>query len=252
MWQSVFLSPFSHICPLHSHTAVSYTLQLTNPLLLLLLLLDVALKSCLQLAYVDLAVVLPAVVVVFLARGDGHTLNDLDDAVLANAVSEANLDVAVDNHASPSLPRVNINAKRLIIQKRLKLIMLRLLRLNIRLLTTIVHLIRVQRRVGDDLVLEQRFEILLALLGVEEEGVGADAETLPGGVGGREDGAADHVDVVDEVDEVGLVVGEEEGGELAGEEADFAADHGGGDEDFGDGVEVAVLAFLEGEWLANE
>lgn len=79
------------------------------------------------------------------------------------------------------------------------------------LLVAVVHLVAVERHVGDDLVLEQRAEVLLACVGVEQEGVCAGAQTSPGLVGGREDGAADHGDVMDILDEVGLVIGEEKG-----------------------------------------
>ena len=113
------------------------------------------------------------------------------------------------------------------------------------LLITVVDFITVKRDIGDDLVFEQGTEILLAGFGVEEEGVGARAKARPRLVGGREDGAANHGDVVDVLNEVGLVVGEEEGGELGREEADLLADVGRGNKNSVDSVDDTVLGFLE-------
>lgn len=112
------------------------------------------------------------------------------------------------------------------------------------LLIAVVDFITVERDVGNDLVLEQGTEILLAGFGVEEEGVGARAETRPRLVGGREDGAADHGDVVDVFDEVGLVVCEEEGGKLGREEADLLTDVGRRNKNSVDSMNNTVLGFL--------
>ena len=50
---------------------------------------------------------------------------------------------------------------------------------------------------------------------------------------------------MDVLNEVGLVVGEEEGGELGREEADLLADVGRGNKDSVDSVDDTVLGFLQ-------
>jgi hypothetical protein len=49
---------------------------------------------------------------------------------------------------------------------------------------------------------------------------------------------------VDELDKVGLLVGQQEGGEYVGEEGELAAYERRGDQDVVDGVDDAVLGFL--------
>lgn len=114
--------------------------------------------------------------------------------------------------------------------------------------------IAVQRRVGRDVVLEQRGEVLAPSLGVEEEGVGLEPEALEGAVGWCENRAADQLDVVDVLDKVCLFVRQQKRRELAREERDQPAGRRWRDQDVVDSVDEAVggLLNIEGRQSANK
>jgi hypothetical protein len=148
-------------------------------------------------------------------RWDRNTPGNLNNTVLANSILETNRSLSIEHNSSPALESVHINTHALLKQSRQLDVEVIAVAGELRdlrdLFVAVVHLVAVERHVGDDLVLEQRAEVLLACVGVEQEGVCAGAKARPGLVGGCEDSAADHGDVVDVLDEVGLVVGEEKG-----------------------------------------
>lgn len=139
------------------------------PLLTLLLTLDIRLKSLLQFLDGDFS---DHAWTALSAGWEGNGADDVDDAVLADSVFKVDGDVAVDDDRGPALPGVDVNSEALFeeggeldVEVAVELGLLAL-----GFFIAVVDLVTVDGGVGDNLVLEQSSEILLASLGVEEEG----------------------------------------------------------------------------------
>lgn len=74
--------------------------------------------------------------------------------------------------------------------------------------------------------LQDSLEVAKTLLRVKEEGIGSGAELCEGSIVRSKDGAACHLNTVDELGEVRLFVGEKQGRKLGGEEGQSTADEG--------------------------
>jgi hypothetical protein len=141
------------------------------PLLTLLLALNIRSKSLLQ--FLDGDFSNHGSWTTLSAGGKGNAADDVDDAVLADSVFKVDGDVAVDDDRGPALPGVDVDSEALFKEGReldvevavdLGLVFL------VGFFIAVVDLVAVDGGVGDDLVLEQSGEILLASLSVEEEG----------------------------------------------------------------------------------
>ncbi|KAI6771767.1 hypothetical protein HG531_009392 [Fusarium graminearum] len=117
-------------------------------------------------------------------RRNRNSLGNVNNTILTNGIVEANNIVPIQHNGSPALESVHINTNAPLQQRRQLNVevtsMAKTLLLESLLLVAVVDLVAVECDVGHDLVLEQRAEVLLAGLGVEEKGVGAWAETRPG------------------------------------------------------------------------
>lgn len=219
-------------------------LQLTNPHFLqpLVLLDDILVKSLHQVLDGNLTIILT---LALSAGWEWDTLDNLDDTVLANGISETDLGVTVDDHGDKALPGVNVDTQRLVVKEglELKVLVASILGL-LMLLIAVVDLIGVQGSVGNNLVLEKGLQVPLTLVSVEQECISSESEALPGLVGRGKDGAANHGDIVDELDKVGLFVCKEKSRELGWEKTNLSANHGWGDKNLVDGVNDTVLGFL--------
>ena len=108
----------------------------------------------------------------------------------------------------------------------------------------LIESIGVQRLIGDDVVLQQRLEILLAVR-AEQERIDPGPEFQEGEIRGREEGAADVIrSVVQARYETGFGETELEGAEFAGEKADDVDDFRRWDQDAVDAVDDAVSSEL--------
>lgn len=217
-------------------------LELSRPskIILLIVLVNILRQSLLQILDANLAVL---AVLLVLVRGDGDASRDVDDTVLGNAVSNNNGDVAIELDASEAAPHSNINGNVLAAQQGREVHVVVLHDVCL-LVSRAVKGVAVQGGVRDNLVLQQSLEELQAGRAVEQEGIGLGSETGKGIVGGGEDGGASRLDAVDVLDEVGLLVGQEEGRELAGQEGELPADQRGRKEDAVDAVDDSVVRTL--------
>ncbi|KAI6774999.1 hypothetical protein HG530_001757 [Fusarium avenaceum] len=184
-------------------------------LAIVLLILNIILQSINKLLNTDLTINLRRMLALPV-WWNRNTPGNLDNTILANGILETDRSLSIKDDSSPALESVDINTHTSLKQSRqLEVEVIAVAgELLGHLLVAVVHLIAVERHVGDDL-----------------EGVCAGAQTSPGLVGGREDGAADHGDVVNILDEVGLVT-------------DLLADVRRRDENSVDGVDDTVLGFL--------
>jgi len=94
-----------------------------------------------------------------------------------------------------------------------------------------------------DVVLQQRLEVLAAVL-AEEEGVDPRAELLKRKVGGREEGTTVVGGAVEFREEAGLTEAEQEGGEILGSEVEDSESGWGWDNEGREAVNDAVGAKL--------
>lgn len=176
-------------------------------------------------------------------RRDQDIARDLYDAVLRDAVLHDNVRVAIDTDVDEAAIADDINTEAPIIQQGREIHMERPPAAGVRGRLLAVVRVRVQRLVGDDMVLHQRLEVLAAVL-AEQKGVDARPELAEGEVAGREERAARVVRLGDVVGQAGLRERELERGELAGEERDDGEGRGGREEDVVDAVDDAVGAEL--------
>lgn len=141
------------------------------PLLTLLLTLNIRLKSLLQILDLDSSD--HDSWTTLSAGWKGNAADDVDDAVLADSVFKVDGDVAVDDDRGPALPGVDVDSEALFeeggeldveVAVDLGLVFL------VCFFIAVVNLVAVDGGVGDNLVLKQSGEILLASLSVEEEG----------------------------------------------------------------------------------
>lgn len=134
-------------------------------------------------------------------RGDEHGLQGMNDTIFGNTVLHGDAGEPVDLDLNQAVPARNVDAKALVIEQcgevnvevALVVIVSAVGRGECELfliLSVTVVSVRVQGLVDDDVVLEQRLEVLESLLRVEEESVRSWAETAEGGVGRGEDGQA--------------------------------------------------------------
>lgn len=160
-------------------------------------------------------VIMPLVLVL----RDQYPVQDLDDAVLGHPVPHRDVGEAIDADGREAPESRNVDTDARLTQEGAEVVVLPAARSVglVVLARLVVERIAVERRVGRDVVLEKRLEVLLALLRVEEERVRAGAEAPEGVVAGSEDGAARHLDSVDELHKVCLFVREKQRRKLAGE-----------------------------------
>ena len=105
--------------------------------------------------------------------------------------------------------------------------------------------IRVQRLIGDGMVLEQGLEVLLSVA-AKEEAVDAGSKSLEGPIRGRKEGRSGvSGGIVECLQETRLEQTELKGAELSGQECDDLGRVGRGDEETVDAVNDSVGAKLE-------
>jgi len=157
----------------------------------------------------------------WVSRGNEYASGNLDDTILCNTVLDGDIIVAVDTDVDQSTPAGDIDTQAVVLEQCREIDVEDALRdrvfANFFLLWA-VESIGVQSLIGDDVVLEQGFEVLLTSSG-EQEGVDARAELLPCPVGGSEEGGTCVLmTVLVVVGNAGLDKGKLGGGELAGQE----------------------------------
>lgn len=198
-----------------------------------LLLFDKGLQALLQVLFRQLLATVHLQLPVQLLRRDDDAANDVDDAILDSAIGHTDALEAVDTDIDQAAEASNVDGEIAVLEQcrqiDVELALGDVADLSVGAAARLVVGVRVERLVGDDVVLEQGLEVFLAVL-AEEEGVDLRAEALEGEVGGSEDGAAEVVrGVVDHGVEAGLDEAELERAELGGEEADELGSFGGWD-----------------------
>lgn len=211
--------------------------------------LDVVTETLCELFNADLAVQhLSLLMALVLVGRDKHAVQDVNHTVLCDAVADLEAREPIDGDDLEGCPLYNVDTDVQIVEKSDEIKVLSLSGGFIGYVPVrrglVVEGVRIQSSVGDDVVLENCLEVLQALVRVEQKAVGARTQFLEGAVGRGEDGAAGHLDIVDEVYKVGLFVGQEEGGKLSRESGQQAADHGWRNKDITDAVDDAILGFL--------
>ena len=178
----------------------------------------------------------------------------MDYSIPRNPILHRNAVEAVDLDGDEAGPARDVDAQALLLQQRreinveaaLRYVGLRIELITnqaIRLLLGLVEGIRIQRLVCHNVVLQQRFEVLLAV-GGEEESVDLRAQLAEGPVRGREERAAGVRAVGDGFCKAGFREAEFQGGECAGEERDDGCGGWGWEEEGVDAVDYAVGAEL--------
>jgi hypothetical protein len=172
--------------------------------------------------------------------------DNLDDTIAGDTVMDSYAREAVDPDGHKrSVPRY-IDGKVLATQHSLQVVMVvRWAGSDVLfvILLSVIERVRVQSLVNDHVVLQQRTEVLLAIL-AKQEGVHPGAKLLEGEVARGEECSAIVVvlGAVQLVEETGLAKTKLESAELAGQEVDDRSDVGWRDEDGVDAMDDAVCA----------
>lgn len=189
----------------HSHDARYLVRELCLQLLwsiIVRLFHDIRAKPLLQLIDADIRHLSMLSVV----RREDDLVHDMDHAVASNGVVELDASEAVDVDDTEPKNRGNVNTDGRTGQECIQAIVVLVPLDGGRVGPLVVKGIAVHCRVGSNGVLENGVEILGALFGVEEKGVGSGTQALEGIVARREKGAACNVLAVDKLDKVSLFV----------------------------------------------
>ncbi len=187
-------------------------------------------------------------------RGDEDIFHIVDNPILRDAIRNRNAvkGIGINPKRDEATPSRDIDAQTLIPEQRRQIdmefypVVFCVIRIFDALLVVVLgppESIRVQRLIGNDVILEERGQVLFAIF-TKQEGVDLGAEFPECRVRGRKEDTAGMWTFCDHLVQTGLHEGELEGGELAGEKLDDCGGGRGWEEDRVDAVDDAVCAEL--------